>query len=203
MSAAGSILGVAQKAVRFFAYELGMKLISLASDIEIKALKKGIHMFAAEEITLRAKKIRMVAEEIDILASKRLFTNGGGSTSEKTVEGITNATGGVWIEHARNHNSPKPLNMPNTFDNPPTDYSLQYEMKGPNGKPLVDHPYEITNGAGKVVARGFTDAEGRTCRHYALCDMDEYGVHTAHADDNLYPGQYRKGDEFDSEEFVS
>lgn len=91
-----SFLVSAAQAVRLFAFKGLVKIVAAQEDIDITALKKSIHMLARKDITLRANKITLDADEI-------VTINGGTSYSIWKKAGIEHGTNGLWREHASNH----------------------------------------------------------------------------------------------------
>ncbi len=91
-----SIFGTAFGAIKLAAYQLGMKLIAVSGDIDIRALKDNLHLFAQLKIT-------QTAESILLSAHKTVKIQGGGSESEWSSAGIVHKTSGKWESHASNH----------------------------------------------------------------------------------------------------
>lgn len=90
--------------VRMFAYKTGMKLIAASADIDIKALKNNINLFAKLNITQNANKIIITAKE-------EIIINGGGSYTKWNGGGIESGTAGMWVVHAAQHLEPGPKSM--------------------------------------------------------------------------------------------
>ncbi len=63
VSSGSSLLASARNAIRFFAYKLGIRMVSYAGDIDLKALQKNLNLLAKLEITQTAKRITIKATE--------------------------------------------------------------------------------------------------------------------------------------------
>ncbi len=79
-----------------FAFKGLIKIVAAQEDIDITALKKSIHMLAKKDITLRASKITLDADEV-------VAINGGTSYSIWKRASIEHGTSGLWREYAGNH----------------------------------------------------------------------------------------------------
>ncbi|MET3915009.1 type VI secretion system secreted protein VgrG [Variovorax sp. OAS795] len=105
ISAGKSLLASAKEAIRLFAFKAGIKLVAANADVDIKALKKNIHLLAKLDITHTANKITITAkEEVQI--------NGGTSYSRWNNAGIEHGTQGLWREHASIHSMVGPKSLP-------------------------------------------------------------------------------------------
>ena len=100
-----SLLVVAKDAVRLFAYQSGMKLISASSDVNITALKTSIHLLAKMDITLTSNSIALTAR-------KQLLVNGGGSYMQWSAGRIEEGTAGRRVAHAGTHPVAGPKSLP-------------------------------------------------------------------------------------------
>ena len=92
ISSAKSFLVSAKEAVRIFAYQTGIKLMSWGGRIEVNALDQGIHILSKISITETAENITLSAEE-------ELSINAGGSFSILNAN-LTHGTAGVWDMNA-------------------------------------------------------------------------------------------------------
>lgn len=105
ISARKSLLVSARQAIRMFAFKAGIRLVAGSADIDLTALKNGIHLLAKLDITLTAEKILIKAlQEVEV--------NGGGSYSRWNKDGIEHGTSGSWIEYASLHSMQGPRNRP-------------------------------------------------------------------------------------------
>ena len=100
-----SFLVSAAQAVRMFAFKGLIKIVAAQEDIDITALKKSIHMLARKDITLRANKITLDADEI-------VAINGGTSYSIWKKAGIEHGTSGLWREYAGTHSLQPQKDLP-------------------------------------------------------------------------------------------
>ncbi|RQO48814.1 type VI secretion system tip protein VgrG, partial [Variovorax sp. KBW07] len=100
-----SFLVSAAHAIRLFAFKSFIKIVAAQEDIDITALKKSIHMLARKDITLRANKITLDADEI-------VAINGGTSYSIWKKARIEHGTSGLWREHAATHSLQPQKNLP-------------------------------------------------------------------------------------------
>lgn len=96
VSAGKSLLVSAKDAVRMFAWKAGVRLIAGNADVDIQALRNGIHL-------LGRLNIKLESERITITAKEEVHINGGGSYSRWTASGIVHGTNGLWREHAATH----------------------------------------------------------------------------------------------------
>ncbi|KIQ30056.1 type VI secretion protein ImpA [Variovorax paradoxus] len=96
ISSQKSFLVSAAQAVRLFAFKGLIKIVAAQDDIDITALRKSIHMLARKDITLRANKITLDADEI-------VTINGGTSYSLWKKAHIEHGTTGLWREYAGSH----------------------------------------------------------------------------------------------------
>lgn len=83
----------ANSAIKLFAYELGMQLISASADIDIKALKTSIHLFAKLHIT-------QTADTITLSAKNKISIQGGGSTTTWSASGIASTSSAPFTVHS-------------------------------------------------------------------------------------------------------
>ncbi|MET3495615.1 type VI secretion system Vgr family protein [Variovorax boronicumulans] len=105
VSAGKSLLVSAREAIRLFAFKAGIKLVAASADVDIKALKKNIHLLARLDITHTANRITITARE-------EVIINGGTSYSRWNSAGIEHGTQGLWREHASIHSMVGPNNLP-------------------------------------------------------------------------------------------
>lgn len=104
ISANKSFLVSVKETIRLFAYKGIIKIVAATEHIYIEAQKQGIHLKAREEITLRAKKIKIEADEVEI--------NGGTSYSRWKSADIEHGTSGTWREYAATHSHTPQRNLP-------------------------------------------------------------------------------------------
>ncbi|MDZ4360283.1 MAG: type VI secretion system tip protein TssI/VgrG, partial [Variovorax sp.] len=100
-----SFLVSAAEAVRLFAFKSFIKIVAAQDDIDITALKTSIHMLAKKDITLRANKITLDADEI-------VAINGGTSYSIWKNASIEHGTSGLWREYAAKHSLQTQKDLP-------------------------------------------------------------------------------------------
>lgn len=100
-----SFLVSAAQAVRLFAFKSFIKIVAAQEDIDITALKKSIHLLARKDITLRANKITLDADEI-------VTINGGTSYSIWKKASIEHGTSGLWREYAASHSLQPQKDLP-------------------------------------------------------------------------------------------
>ena len=130
VSAGRSFLVSVRDAIRLCAFKAGMKLVAAAGDIDITALKSGIHLLARLDI-------RLQGDSIHINATKEVLITGGGSYLRINAAGITPGTAGVWQVHAGQQ-----LGM--------TEDSLPVK-EGVFGRPDLQEP-EATDTAGPAIS---------------------------------------------------
>ncbi|WP_238292043.1 type VI secretion system Vgr family protein, partial [Caballeronia novacaledonica] len=145
-SSGGDLLASARKAIRFFAYKLGMRLVSYAEDIDIQALKKSINLLAKLEIT-------QTANRITIKASEEVMIHGGDSYISLKSGKIT-VGGGVYEVNAQAKNLPSkpmgvsPQGLPDVQAN-----DQMFRVLSPGGKPLPGVDYAMQAASGGHVFR--------------------------------------------------
>ncbi|MDI3383520.1 type VI secretion system tip protein TssI/VgrG [Xenophilus aerolatus] len=105
VSAGKSFLVSVKQAIRLFVYKGVIRIVAALDNIYIEAQKQGIHLRAKEEITLRAKRIVLEADEF-------VKVNGGTSYGNWNSSGIVNGTNGTWLEHAAVHSFAGPDSLP-------------------------------------------------------------------------------------------
>ena len=157
ISSAKSFLVSAKEAVRIFAYQTGIKLMSWGGRIEVNALDKGIHILSKISITETAENITLSAEE-------ELSINGGGSFSILNAN-LTHGTAGVWDMNAASIAMDGPKSRPVNLTVPPTKdpFNEMFVLKDKKGNPVPNFPYKVTLADGRVM-QGITDAQGATQR---------------------------------------
>ena len=159
LGSSASLLASAKKAIKLFAYQQGMKLISYAADIELKALQTSINLIAKLDITLTANRI-------EITAKKEISLNGGGSKTTWNAEGIVHRTAGRLTAHTASFQIAGPQSVPVQI--PPTTpvgVGLQDEAfilkDSETGQLLANVKYRVMHASG-IFEEGVTDAAGRT-----------------------------------------
>ncbi|MDR5736941.1 type VI secretion system tip protein TssI/VgrG [Caballeronia sp. LZ016] len=154
-SAGGNIFASARKAIRFFAYKLGIRMVSYAEDIDVQALKKSINLLAKLDITQTANRITIKArEEVTIQ---------GGDSYISLKSGKITVGGSVYEVNAQAKNMPpKPIGV-NPQGSPDVQANDQvFRVLSPTGQPLPGVDYVIQGASGGHVFR--TDAVGRSPR---------------------------------------
>ena len=162
ISSGRSLLVSAKEAVRLFAYQGGIKLISAASDTHINALKTSLHLLARMDI-------KLTSNRIEIKAKKQVLLNGAGSYMRWHADAIEEGTAGDRSVHAAMHpmvapdNAPVavavPQGTPREFK-PETDLSFTLLRHAQDGAPVQFEPYVLYRG-GAEIAKGVTDENGR------------------------------------------
>ncbi|SPB12991.1 ImpA family type VI secretion-associated protein [Caballeronia novacaledonica] len=149
----GNLLASARKAIRFFAYKLGIRMVSYAEDIDVQALKKSINLLAKLEIT-------QTANRITIKASEEVMIHGGDSYISLKSGKIT-VGGGVYEVNAQAKNlPPKPIGVsPQGLPDVQANDEM-FRVLSPTGQPLPGVDYRVQAPSGGHVFR--TDAAGRT-----------------------------------------
>ncbi|NYH20786.1 type VI secretion system Vgr family protein [Paraburkholderia bryophila] len=144
MSSGNSLLASARNAIRFFAYKLGIRMVSYAGDIDLKALQKNLNLLAKLEIT-------QTANRITIKATEEVMLHGGDSYISLKSGKIT-VGGSVYEVNAQSSNlPPKPMGVsPNGA--PAVQANDQtFRMLTPSGRSLPGVPYRMTADSGAHV----------------------------------------------------
>ncbi|SAL29513.1 Rhs element Vgr protein [Caballeronia sordidicola] len=157
-----SLVANAVDKISLFAYKLGMKLIAARGKLEIQAQTDGMDLLASKGI-----KISSSTDGIALSAEKEILLTCGGAYVRISGGGIQiHAPGEVDIKGS-NHafSGPtrydgQPPALPKSVSND-QQFILKDETTG-NVMPLA--PYRIEGSGGEVLARGITDAEGKTVR---------------------------------------
>ncbi|WP_112070023.1 type VI secretion system Vgr family protein [Herbaspirillum rubrisubalbicans] len=161
ISAGKSLLVSVREAVRIFAYKAGMKLLAVAADIDISALRQSVNIFARLNITHTANRISITAKE-------EIFINGGGSTLRLSEAGIHQRTSGHWQAHAAQYAHDGPANeaVPALPDPPVMSelkqqqrLSFQLKTHCAQGRGFMHEPYVLFKD-GVQIAMGVSDAHG-------------------------------------------
>ncbi|KVD12615.1 type VI secretion system Vgr family protein [Burkholderia ubonensis] len=153
VSSGSNLLGTARNAIRFFAYKLGIRMVSYAEDIDLKALKKNLNLLAKLEIT-------QTANRITIRATEEVMLHGGDSYISLKSGKIT-VGGGVYEVNAQSKNMPpKPMGV-NANGLPDVQANDQtFRVLSPTGKPLPGVDYRVATRSGGHIFR--TNEHGRS-----------------------------------------
>jgi type VI secretion system secreted protein VgrG len=96
LSVGKRLLASVTNGVRYFVRQAGMKFIAAADDIDIKALKDNLNLFAKLDI-------RQDANRITLRAKEEILLMGGGSYIKINADGIESGTKNEWSAHAQSH----------------------------------------------------------------------------------------------------
>jgi type VI secretion system secreted protein VgrG len=142
--------------IRYFVRQAGMKFIAAADDIDIKALKDNLNLFARLNIQHDANKIILKAKEEILLI-------GGGSYIKINGGTIENGTSGTWVAHAGTHLFASPKTMSAALPGLPKVGDGELELLDKYKKPfgLKGAPYKVVDVLGKTVT-GVLDGSGQS-----------------------------------------
>ncbi|WP_322104445.1 type VI secretion system Vgr family protein [Paraburkholderia sp. J41] len=157
----GFVLNAVER-VSVLALKLGMKLIAARGKVQIQAQQDGVDLLA-----LKGIQVTSTTDSIQLTAQKDILLTSGGAYIRLTGGNIQiHAPGAVDIKGAQHS-----FSGPTRYDGQPQalpqgivndqQFVLKDEKTG-NVMPLA--PYRIENANGDVLARGITDAEGKTVR---------------------------------------
>ncbi|KAA0079658.1 type VI secretion system tip protein VgrG [Paraburkholderia sp. T12-10] len=153
VSTGSSLLASAKNAIRFFAYKLGIRMVSYAGDIDIKALQKNLNLLAKLDIT-------QTAESITIRATKQLMLNGGDSYISLNRGQITVGSGKFEV-NAQVSTMPSKTMGVNAIGQPDVQLHDQtFRILSPTGTPLPGVDYRVSAPSGGHVFR--TGDQGRS-----------------------------------------
>ena len=153
VSTGSSLLASAKNAIRFFAYKLGIRMISYAGDIDIKALQKNLNLLAKLEIT-------QTAENITIRATKQLMLSGGDSYISLNPGRITVGSGKYEV-NAQVSTLPSKTMGVNAIGQPAVQLNDQtFRVLSPTGAPLSGVNYQVSAPSGSHVFS--TSKQGRS-----------------------------------------
>jgi len=141
--------------IRYFVRQAGMKFIAAADDIDLKALKDNLNLFAKLDITQTANKIVLKAKEEILLV-------GGGSYIKINASTIENGTSGTWVSYASEHlfKGPKSTNV--TLPELPKVGEGEVELEQiykTNKEGFKSAPYRVVDALGNEKS-GTLDASG-------------------------------------------
>ncbi|MFM0243267.1 type VI secretion system Vgr family protein [Paraburkholderia phytofirmans] len=151
ISTGGSLFAAARNAVRLFAYQFGIRIISYAEDINISALRKNLNLLAKLDITQSANRITIKATEEVMLH--------GGDSYISLKNGKIKVGGGVYEVNAEVKNlPPKPMGV--SADGLPDVQAndQMFRTLSPTGQPLPGVDYRLTTQSGGHIFR--TDSRG-------------------------------------------
>jgi len=146
-----------QQAIKLFAYQSGIKLISARKDIDIRALKTNIDMLAKMQINA-------TAQGIEITGTEEVLINGGGSYTRWSAAGVERGTSGVHTLHAASHSmaGPKslPVAMPVLSVHALPKGQMLIERRYADDEGAANAPYVVTLADGST-RKGSLDSAGR------------------------------------------
>jgi type VI secretion system secreted protein VgrG len=154
LSAGGNLLAAARKAIRLFAYQLGIRIISYAEDINISALKKNLNLLAKLDIT-------QTANRITITATEEVMLHGGDSYISLKNGKITVGSSVYEVNAQAKNLPPKPMGVSaNGLPDVQANDQL-FRVVSPTGMPLpgVDYQLMAQSGGGHISR---TDDLGRS-----------------------------------------
>ena len=174
-----SLVANAVEKISLFAYKMGMKLIAASGKVEIQAQTGGIDLLASKGIKMSSS-----TDSIQVSASKEILLTAGGGYIRISGGNIQiHAPGSVDIKGAQHSFSGpasydgKPPALPTSIGN-----DQQFILKDKStGNLMPFAPYRIEGEGGSVLARGTTDAEGKTVRVFT--GTKAQAVNMFHEDD--------------------
>ncbi|WP_397431556.1 type VI secretion system tip protein VgrG [Pseudomonas chlororaphis] len=148
------LLASASQGMRLFVQNLGWRLVAVAGDIDIKALKDSINLLAKLNITANA-------DRITITAKTELVIQGGGSATTYNAGGITHATTGPYTAHAANFAYTGAKSLAGAFPEPPKPGKGNLELfnQYANLQGIKGGDFEVIDALGKSL-KGTLDAKG-------------------------------------------
>lgn len=172
VSSGNNLLATARNAIRLFAYKLGIRMVSYAGDVDIKALQKNLNLLAKLDIT-------QTANRITIKATEEVMLHGGDSYISLKNGKIT-VGGGVYEVNAQvSHMPSKPMGV--APDGTPTVEANDqtFRMLTPSGRSLPGVAYRMTADSGEHVFK--TNDLGRSAT--VNTDQEENVKFAIHWDD--------------------
>jgi len=152
VSAGGNLLAAARKAIRLFAYQFGIRIISYAEDINISALKKNLNLLAKLDITQTANRITIKATEEVLLH--------GGDSYISLKSGKVTVGSGVYEVNAQAKNLPPKSMGVNTKGLPDVKANDQgFRVLSPSGVPLAGISYALQGASAAHVATTGTQGQ--------------------------------------------
>jgi type VI secretion system secreted protein VgrG len=141
--------------IHYFARQAGMKLVAAADNIDIKALKDNLNLFAKQEIRGESTRITLKAKEEMLLV-------GGGSYLKLNASTIENGTSGRWVAYAAQHSFGSPRNLGVSLPGLPKVGEGELDLFSHYTKPygFKNAPYKVVDVLGKTV-EGTLDGSGK------------------------------------------
>jgi type VI secretion system secreted protein VgrG len=174
-----SLVANAVDKISLFAYKLGMKLIAARGKLEIQAQTDGIDVLASKGIKISSSTdaIQLSAEKEILLTSGGAYIRISGGNIQVHAPGQVDIKGSEHSFTGPTRYDGQPAALPKSVVND-QQFILKDETTG-NVMPLA--PYRIESGDGQVLARGITDAEGKTVRVFT--GIQEQELKMFHEDD--------------------
>ncbi len=158
-----------------FVDKLGIKLIANQGPVSVQAQNDKLELLARHGLDITSSE-----DEIRITARKKITLNANGSYIQMDRYGIEAATEGeinlrsVYFAYHNEkcRNAPTLPDLP-TPNNPPFEYSQQYQLLRPDGQmPVANSRYVIKTHDGSQEWRGVSDEEGLTERVWTVDETD-------------------------------
>ena len=159
ISAGKNLLASAAGAIKLFAYQAGMKLISASADIDIQALKTNINILAKLDIT-------QTADTITIMAQKKLILNGAGSFIDLSKGKIELGSDALNVHAALTTYTPKDFNP--TLPHMPAGSAFDeyFHIKdSKTGQAVTNFPYLIKGEDGAELIGKTSEHLGQTAQY--------------------------------------
>ncbi len=158
-----------------FVDKLGIKLIANQGPVSVQAQNDKLELLARHGLDITSSE-----DEIRITARKKITLNANGSYIQMDRYGIEAATEGeinlrsvYFAYHNEKCRSAPTLPDLPTPNNPPFEYSQQYQLLRPDGQmPVANSRYVIKTHDGSQEWRGVSDEEGLTERVWTVDETD-------------------------------
>ncbi|HEX7937179.1 MAG TPA: DUF2345 domain-containing protein, partial [Paraburkholderia sp.] len=153
VSSGSNLLASARQAIRLFAYKLGIRIVSYAEDIDIKALRKNLNLLAKLDIT-------QTASRITISAAQDILLKGGDSYIRLETGKVTVGALRYEVNAKLSNLPPKPMGV-DAKGLPAVEANDQtFKMFTPSGLALPGIAYRMTADSGTHIFQ--TDQLGRS-----------------------------------------
>ncbi|QZI69365.1 type VI secretion system tip protein VgrG [Pseudomonas protegens] len=148
------LLASASQGMRLFVQNLGWRLVAVAGDIDIKALKDSVNLLAKLNITANADRITLTAKT-------ELVIQGGGSATTYNAGGITHTTTGPYTAYAANFSYTGAKSKAGAFPQPPKPSKGNLELfnQYANHQGIKGGDFEVIDALGKSF-KGTLDGKG-------------------------------------------
>ncbi|WP_374579938.1 type VI secretion system Vgr family protein [Pseudoduganella sp.] len=173
IASGGGLFASVKQALRLFVHKAGMRLVSAAGDIDLRALSDSVNVLAKLNIT-------QTANRISISAKEEIVINGGGSYLKLRGGSVELGTDGNFVAHATKHSLIGPKTMEMAMIQPPQEkldgtgtFHLNSHAAA-GGRSNAGLPYKLFKDEALVEQGCFDDSGNMTFKH----DLDKQSTYS-------------------------